>query len=262
VEHAIVGVAALLVSTLAVFTGFGLGTVLLPVFALFFPPALAVGATAVVHGAANVLKVALLGRHADQKIVVRFGGPAIVGAFVGAAALGLVSGLSPLGEYSVGPLRAVVTPVNLVLAALIAGFGVFELHPRLRALEFDRRHLALGGALSGFFGGLSGHQGALRSAFLAKLNITTVAFAGTAAVVSLLVDLARIAVYGAAFMSTGSEGLFQGGVGRLVVTAVAAACVGVLIGRSFVRKVTMPAVQTVTGVMLLLVAVALGLGLT
>ena len=29
-------------------------------------------------------------------------------------------------------------------------------------LEFDRRYLPLGGLLSGFFGGLSGHQGALR----------------------------------------------------------------------------------------------------
>jgi hypothetical protein len=63
-EHVIVGTAAFLVATLSVFTGFGLGTVLLPVFAIFFSAGLAVGATALVHGAANVLKVALLGRHA------------------------------------------------------------------------------------------------------------------------------------------------------------------------------------------------------
>ena len=260
-DHVIVGTAAALVSTLAVFTGFGLGTVLLPVFALFFPAELAVGATAVVHGAANVLKVALLGRHADRSIVVRFGLPAVLGAFVGAAALGLVSRLSPVAEYSIGGFRALLTPINLVLGALIFAFGLFELHPRLRALEFDRRHLVLGGALSGFFGGLSGHQGALRSAFLAKLKITTETFAGTSAVVSLLVDLARIAVYGAAFLAPGSAGLFVGDVGRLVATAVAAAFLGVLIGRSFVRKVKMHAVRTTTGVLLLVVAVALALGL-
>jgi uncharacterized membrane protein YfcA len=261
VEYLVTGTAALLVSTLAVFTGFGLGTVLLPVFALFFPAELAVGATALVHGAANVLKVALLGRHADRAIVVRFGVPAVAGAFVGAAVLGLVSGLPALGEYSLGSLRAVVTPINLVLGVLIAGFGIFELHPRLRAVEFERRHLALGGALSGFFGGLSGHQGALRSAFLAKLKLTTETFAGTAAIVSLFVDVARIAVYGAAFLAVGSEGLLRGDVGQLVATAVAAAFGGVLIGRSFIRKVQMRAVQTATGVMLLVVALALGLGL-
>lgn len=260
-EHLIVGTAALLVSTLAVFTGFGLGTVLLPVFALFFPVELAVGATALVHGAANVLKVALLGRHADRQVVVRFGLPAVAGAFLGAAALGLVSGLPPVGEYSIGSFSAVLTPINLILGVLIAAFGIFELHPRLRALEFDRRYLGLGGALSGFFGGLSGHQGALRSAFLAKLKITTETFAGTAAVVSLFVDLARIAVYGAAFLGTGSAGLLEGDAGRLVGTAVGAAFVGVLVGRSFIRKVPMRAVQTATGILLLGVAGALALGL-
>jgi uncharacterized membrane protein YfcA len=260
-DYLIVGTASGLVSTLAVFTGFGLGTVLLPVFALFFPAALAVGATAVVHGAANVLKVALLGRHADRSIVLRFGLPAVVGAFVGAAALGLVARLSPVGEYSIGGLRAVLSPINLVLGVLVAGFGIFELHPRLRTLEFDRRHLALGGALSGFFGGLSGHQGALRSAFLAKLRITTETFAGTSAVVSLLVDLARIAVYGAAFLAPGSAGLFEGEVGRLVGTGVAAAFLGVLVGRAFVGRVPMHAVRTTTGGLLLVIGGALALGL-
>jgi hypothetical protein len=153
-----------------------------------------------------------------------------------------------------------LTPINLVLGILIAGFGIFELHPRLRALEFDRRYLALGGALSGFFGGLSGHQGALRSAFLAKLKITTQTFAGTAAVVSLLVDLARIAVYGAAFLGAGSA-VLDGDAGRLVATATGAAFVGVLVGRSFIRKVPMRAVQTATGLLLLAVAGALALGL-
>ena len=40
---------ALVASGLTFFSGFGLGTLLLPAFALFFPVALAVAMTAVVH---------------------------------------------------------------------------------------------------------------------------------------------------------------------------------------------------------------------
>ena len=46
-------------------------------------------ATAVVHLANNVFKLALVGRHAVRAVVIRFGIPAVVAAFAGAAALGL-----------------------------------------------------------------------------------------------------------------------------------------------------------------------------
>ena len=76
-DFALVIIAAALASGLTMFSGFGLGTLLLPVFALFFPVELAVAATALVHGANNVLKAGLLGKLADLGIVLRFGVPAI-----------------------------------------------------------------------------------------------------------------------------------------------------------------------------------------
>jgi len=74
-------------------------------------------------------------------------------------------------------------------------FASFELLPKLRNLKFDRKYLPLGGVLSGFFGGLSGHQGALRSAFLVKVGISTQAFVGTNAVIGFMVDAVRIVTY-------------------------------------------------------------------
>lgn len=47
-EYVLVAVAALSISTLTLYSGFGLGTLLMPVFALFFPVEVAVVATAVV----------------------------------------------------------------------------------------------------------------------------------------------------------------------------------------------------------------------
>jgi uncharacterized membrane protein YfcA len=261
VDFALVIAAAAIASGLTMFSGFGLGTVLLPVFALFLPVELAVAATALVHGANNVLKTALLGKGADRSIVLRFGLPAIVAAFGGAYLLAALSGMPATLTHSLFGREAVVTPLKLAMAVLMAGFAIVELHPRFAKLEFDRRMLPLGGLLSGFFGGLSGHQGALRSAFLAKAGLTTSAFVGTNAVIGLMVDLVRIGTYGAVLLGGSLGALAHSREGSLVLTGTLAAFTGVIIGARLLHKVTMPAVQRLTGVMLLVIAVLLGLGL-
>jgi uncharacterized membrane protein YfcA len=261
VEYVLVVCCAFVVSGLTLFSGFGLGTLLMPVFALFFPVETAVAATAVVHGANNVLKASLLGRHADWQLVLRFGLPAVPAAALGATVLLVVSDLAPIVEYSVGGFQAVVTPIKLLMGLLMMAFAWFELLPRFRRLEFDRKLLTLGGLLSGFFGGLSGHQGALRSAFLAKVGITTEAFVGTNAVIGLGVDVTRLAIYGSIFFAGGSHGLFDSETTPLILSGIAAAFCGVMLGKKLVAKVTMKTVQTLTGIMLLGIAFTLGAGL-
>ena len=86
--YLIVALTAFIAAGLTLYSGFGLGTMLLPVFALFFPTEMAVVATAMVHGANNVFKVSLLGRHADREVVLKFGLPAIAAAVLGALTLG------------------------------------------------------------------------------------------------------------------------------------------------------------------------------
>ena len=87
-DYLVVALCAFLAPGLTLYSGFGLGTLLLPMFAFFFPVEMAVGATALVHDANNILKVAMVGRHADRDLVLRFGIPAIVAALAGAAMLG------------------------------------------------------------------------------------------------------------------------------------------------------------------------------
>ena len=74
--------AAFLAAGLTFFSGFGLGTLLLPVFALFFPLEVAIGLTAVVHLANNLFKLALLGKYANLGVVLRFGIPALLAALL------------------------------------------------------------------------------------------------------------------------------------------------------------------------------------
>ena len=81
--YIVICISAFLVSGLPLFSGFGLGTLLMPAFALFFPVHVAVAATAVVHGANNIFKIFVVGRNADRDLVLRFGISAIMAAFAG-----------------------------------------------------------------------------------------------------------------------------------------------------------------------------------
>lgn len=260
-NFAVVGTAAFLAAGLTMYSGFGLGTLMLPVFALFFPAEIAVVATALVHGANNVFKVSLLGRHADREVVIRFGLTAIVAAIFGAMALGWIAQSDSRMVIDVnGITLSEITPIKLVVGILMIGFALFELLPGFRSLEFDRRYLPLGGLLSGFFGGLSGHQGALRSAFLAKAGLTTQGFVGSNAVIGFLVDLTRISVYLGLIAAAGGAFVdFDGW--TLVITGALAAFCGVLIGKRYLHKVTMKSVQILVGVLLLLVGLGLFSGL-
>lgn len=260
-EFIIIPAASVIISTLTLYSGFGLGTMLLPVFALFFPVEVAVAATAIVHGANNAFKIAVVGRYADRGLILKFGIPAILAAFLGAAALGLVAHFGEIARYSIGPRTAVITPVKLTLGILILFFALFELLPRLRKIEFDQKYLFIGGILSGFFGGFSGHQGALRSAFLAKVGVSTQGFVGTNAAIGFMVDAARITTYAAMFLAAKAANPVGYEQAPLIAAAVLSAFAGVIIGRLYLHKITMKTVQTVTGTLLTVIAVALASGI-
>jgi uncharacterized protein len=259
-SYAVICLTALLVSGLTLFSGFGLGTLLMPAFALFFPVEIAVGATALVHLANNIFKVALVGRQADGRTVRRFALPAAVAAVAGALLLTYFADLAPLAGYTLAGRRFAVTPVKLVMAFLIMGFGVAELSPRVDRLAFDARFIPLGGLLSGFFGGLSGHQGALRSAFLLRAGLSKEAFVGTGMVSAVIVDLSRLLVYGVTAFSGHLGALQHEGMWGLVLAGTLSAFAGAFIGKRLLKKVTLRGIQVAVGAMLILLGGALGLG--
>ncbi|MFA5111859.1 MAG: sulfite exporter TauE/SafE family protein [Desulfobaccales bacterium] len=249
-------VAAFLASGLTLFSGFGLGTLLLPVMALFFPIDLAIALTAVVHALNNLFKFWLLGRHADKAVVLRFGLPAILSALAGAWVLMYLSDLPPLVSYQLYGRELHVMPVKLVVALLMVGFAWFELAPASGRFSFPARYLPLGGVLSGFFGGLSGHQGALRSPFLLRAGLTKESFIATGIVISLMVDIPRIILYGVSL-----PGLHLAGNRTLLAAVVLAAFAGAWLGNRLMAKVTLRLVQVLVALMLLGIAAALGSGL-
>jgi uncharacterized membrane protein YfcA len=123
-------------------------------------------------------------------------------------------------------------------------------------LQFDKKKLPIGGILSGFFGGLSGNQGALRSAFLIKAGLSKEAFIGTAVVVSSFVDFTRLSIYATRFTNSGlTENI------TLVLCATFAGIFGSYFGNKLLKKITLRFLQITIAIMLIIISIALGLGL-
>ena len=250
--YVVICLVALVASGLTFFSGFGLGTLLLPAFALFVPVDRAIAMTAVVHLVNSLTKVALVGRLADRQTLVRFGLPAIAAALAGAWLLGKLSTAEPLVSYQAFGRTFEVLPVKLAIGILLAAFALVEVLPVCRGLAFPTRFMPLGGALSGFFGGLSGMQGALRAAFLARAGLTAEAFVATSAVIACLVDVSRLGVYAGRVVAVRHELDWS-----LVAAAIAAALAGAVAGRRFLGAMTMERVQRIVAGLLVLVACGL-----
>lgn len=248
--------AALVTSLLTFFSGFGLGTILTPVFAIFFPIEIAIALTGVVHFLNNIFKLALVGLQADKKVVIKFGLPAFFAALLGAVLLVRLSSLPPLYLYSVADNNFAITPVKLFVSVLLIFFALMEVIPALKRIQFARNQLFVGGLLSGFFGGLSGNQGALRSAFLIRAGLTKEAFIATGVVIACIIDFSRLGVYFTRFSELGLRENF-----KLVIAATLSAFVGAFAGSKLLKKVTMESVRMIVTVMLIILSFALGLGL-
>lgn len=258
-DYLIVAAVAFGASLLALYSGFGLGTLLLPAFSLFFPVEAAVAATAVVHLLNNLFKAGLLARRADRAIVLRFGLPAIPGALAGAWLLGLLGRSEPLFRWEVWGRGFGPTAAGLAVGLVIIVFALLELQAWFRRLSAPRSLLVPGGLATGFLGGLTGQQGALRSVFLLKSGLAPARFIATGVVIAVLVDLSRLATYAASF----APGSFPAGRDALLLLAagIVSAIAGAWIGTRHMEKVTIGAIRNLVAGLMLLIGAALCAGL-
>lgn len=255
-SYLIICAVAFLASGLTFFSGFGLGTLLLPAFALFFVIEKAVALTAVVHFLNGVFKLFLVWRHIDSAVVVRFGIFAIAGAIAGAWLLILLAGSGALLTYSLFGRTVELVPAKLIVGLLLLFFASAELLPAFRKISFHSKYQPLGGLLSGFFGGLAGMQGALRSAFLIKSGLAKETYVATGAAIAFLIDVSRLSVYSRLIVEQRAD-LDHG----LLTAAVIAALLGSLLGNHYLSKATLHGIQGIVAVMLFAVAAGLITGL-
>lgn len=172
-------VACFIAAALTVPAGFGLATMTTPIFLIWFEPHQAIAGVAIVHGAHNAIKAQMLRQHIDKKALRRFGWALLIGSFIGAL-LHLVIPSDPL--------------LLLVGFALVV-LPILKVSERWSKIQLPEAEDRIGGFGSGFMGGLTGHQGALRAMFLQPRLPDKSEYAATAAVLALVVDMTRIPVY-------------------------------------------------------------------
>ena len=148
-----------------------------------------------------------------------------------------------------------VHPLNLTIAILIIIFTLFEVIPKLKNWSVDKKYVPIGGLLSGFFGGLSGHQGALRSAFLIRMGLSKESFIASGVLIACFIDVVRLGVYSRHFAQ---DGLTENA--AVLISATLSAFVGAYFGSKLLKKLTLETVQVMVAIGLFFLAIALGVG--
>jgi len=240
-------------SWLTFFCGFGLGTMLSPVFYMLFKDLeLAIAATTAVHFLNNVFKFVLMKRSVNWKIAIPFGLAAIPTAFLGAYLLTHFDDFT-VTTYSIFDKLFQIKAMNLVFGIVLGIFALIELIPSW-SLAFSKQALWIGGAISGFFGGLSGHQGALRTAFLVKYKLEKNVFIATGIVVALTVDIVRSSVYFSDLSKVANINW------AFVGISLFAALFGAISGKYFLQKIKLNTLNIIVSIGMLVFGVTLGLG--
>lgn len=172
-------IVAILSGATATVVGFGIGSLMTPLLAIEFGTTAAVALVTVPHAAATAVRCWRLRAHVDRGVVARFGVLSAAGALAGAL---LYTRLGP------GALTRVLGGLLLLTAIAQLTGWTSRWQPRGPVV-------AIFGLASGFFGGIAGNQGGLRSAALTAFGLPPVVFVATATAIGLLVDAARTPVY-------------------------------------------------------------------
>jgi uncharacterized membrane protein YfcA len=252
---ALLGAAA---SAITIVSGFGLNTVLVPAFAVLFPLPLAIAAVAVVHLVASAFRFVIFRAHISRAIALQFVPWAIVGGVLGAAILELLGAVPVMATYTLLGLTKSVTAVKVVVGATISALSLYELRRGAQPSEMSATGIRAGALASGFFGGLSGNQGAIRSTVLMRAGLTPLGFAATGALAAIAIDLSRLFVYGTA--GSIAEILSSVSIRGAIAAATIGALAGALVGRQLLATMSSARLHLLVGWSLVIGGLLIGVG--
>ena len=218
--------------------GFGIGSLLTPAFAFATGTKLAVAVVSVPHAIGTSIRFWRFRRDVDWRIVRSFGVTSAAGGLTGAL----------LNTCATSRALELVFGSLLVLAGASQVTGIAK-RWRLRGT------LAwLGGALSGFFGGLVGNQGGIRTAAMLGFEVDKRQFVATTTAVALLIDLARVPVY----LAVETAALAR--MWPVIAFATVGVVAGTFFGEKLLAHVPEQQFRVVVGVLLLVLGVSFVLG--
>lgn len=174
-----IALLTLVAATIGTITGFGTSTLMIPVLVIFFPPVEAIFLVAIIHWFGDIWKISLFRKGFSWRLLVLFGAVGLATSYLGA----FVS----LGANEQILLR--------LLGAFLAGYALFLIFQSKFKIPAGNLTAVSGGALSGFFAGMFGIGGAIRSMFLSAFDLPKAVYIATAGAIGLLVDSTRIITY-------------------------------------------------------------------
>ncbi|MEE3035370.1 MAG: sulfite exporter TauE/SafE family protein [Bacteroidota bacterium] len=252
----IISLVTFFAALLTFFSGFGLGTILTPIMMLYFPVEIAIAFTGVVHFSNNIFKLFIIGKKASKEVLVKFGIPAVLAAFAGSYLLFEFDSNNIFYSYSLNSKIMEVSMIKFIVSALLIVFALFDLIPYFSKLKFGNKIMPFGGFLSGFFGGLTGNQGALRSAFLIKTGLKKEVFIGTTVVISSFVDLTRLSMYASNLLNFDLSTYFS-----LAFYSITSGIIGSFLGLNLLKKITYKFIRTLVACLIISLALGLLLGI-
>ncbi|MDF2634721.1 MAG: hypothetical protein K0R78_1595 [Pelosinus sp.] len=166
-------------SFITLFTGFGVGTIMMPVMSLFFDVKVAIFLAAIVHFFNNISRLMLYRSEINWGIIQRFGVISIIGAFIGSFAQIYIDS----------------SWLKVVLGAFLIVYSLLALTSNKIKLQLSANVDFIGGFLSGLIGGLIGNQGAIRSLYLLNYGLEKKELIVSSALIAVIIDSTRIPVY-------------------------------------------------------------------
>lgn len=172
-------ILAFIAGATASLAGFGIGSLMTPALTGQLGASLAIAAISISHFFGTLLRFWKLKSHIDRKTLIHFGLLSAAGGLTGAGLHAFISSRQ----------MAFILGCMLVFAGLTGLFGFSE------KIKLKGPAAWIAGALSGFFGGLVGNQGGIRSAALMGFDLSKQAYVATATAIALIVDISRMPVY-------------------------------------------------------------------
>jgi len=163
----------------AAVAGFGIGSLLTPLFAVRFGMTTAIAAVAIPHAIATAVRGWRLRHQIDWHVIRTFGVLSAVGAIAGALL------------YTRFTNRA----LTLILGVLLLATAIAGLSNWMRRWQPTPIAAGIFGFASGLFGGVAGNQGGLRAAALFAFPLSPAAFVATSTASGVFVDAGRLPVY-------------------------------------------------------------------
>jgi hypothetical protein len=145
---------------------------MIPVLVIFFPPVEAIFLVAIIHWFGDVWKIALFRKGFDFRLVALFGLIGLATSFLGA-------------YVSLGANEQILLRF---LGVFLAGYALFLIFQSKFKVPVGSLAALSGGALSGFFAGMFGIGGAIRSMFLSAFDLPKAVYIATAGAIGIMVD--------------------------------------------------------------------------